>query len=51
MQYNSNWQKNKTKCYFCGTNMSVKYIVTLKDDIEERRVFCCNKCVFLNEIK
>lgn len=51
MKYNPDWQKKNLKCHFCGTNLSVKYLVVIKDGNTEKEVCSCNRCVFLNEVK
>ena len=41
-------QRQSKRCYFCGTNLSVKYIVEVFDPVmanEPSRVCVCNKCV------
>lgn len=39
------------KCYFCGTDKSVKYAVTILDFAnampQRKRIYACNKCVAL----
>ena len=51
MKYNSEWRNKKLRCHFCGTNLSVKYLVVIKDGNSEKEVCCCNRCVFQNEVK
>lgn len=42
-------EKRKNKCcYFCGTNLSVKYITEVFDPVltnEPSQVCVCNKCI------
>ena len=40
LKYIPNWQDKKHKCFFCGTDKSVKYIVSMKGAY----VCACNKC-------
>lgn len=42
-------RRKLAECYFCGTRQSVKYIVTLKPNVNAKfmEVFCCNKCALL----
>ena len=45
------WQDLKLKCYFCGTDKSVKYSVMEYDrfvEDEPFEVFCCNKCALIH---
>ena len=51
MKYIANWRDKGLKCYFCGTNMSVKYQVTIMENDTEKKVCSCNRCIFLHEIK
>lgn len=51
MKYNPDWIKKELKCYFCGSNQSVKYLVVVKDGNTEKEVCSCNRCVFLNEVE
>ena len=39
------------KCHFCGSNKSVKYIVTIPDKFDNKiEVPCCNMCALLNNL-
>lgn len=41
-------KRENKRCYFCGTNLSVKYITEVFDPIladEPSRVCVCNKCI------
>ena len=51
VKYVHNWKDRKFKCHFCGINLSVKYQVIIVEDGEEKEVYCCNRCVFLHDIK
>lgn len=37
------------RCYYCGTHLSVKYLVTININGRRIEVPCCNKCVILND--
>lgn len=50
MKYNPDWRNKSLKCYFCGSNLSVKYLVVVKDGNVEKEVRSCNKCVFLHDV-
>ena len=39
-----NWQDKELYCYWCGTNKSVKYIVTYRTNRGEVSVCACNGC-------
>lgn len=44
-------KRDSARCYFCGTNKSVKYLVRLKEPMFSKAsmlVCCCNKCVAMN---
>ena len=44
-------KRDSARCYFCGTNKSVKYLVRLKEPMLSKAsmlVCCCNKCVAMN---
>lgn len=41
-------KRENYRCYYCGTNKSVKYIVKVFDPIINNNTIsvpCCNKCV------
>lgn len=50
-------KRENKRCYFCGTDLSVKYIVEVFDPVlanEPSKVCACNKCALYfnrNEIK
>lgn len=39
-----NWQDKELYCYWCGTNLSVKYIATYRTNRGEVSVCACNCC-------
>ena len=42
------------RCYFCGTDLSVKYLVKVKESNrskDEVEVYCCNRCVVMRGLK
>ena len=46
LQLIENWQDKSLYCMFCGTNKSVKYLVTITDQKDDRAtVCCCNRCI------
>lgn len=47
MQVIENWQNKELYCMFCGTNKSVKYMLTLDVNGREGTVCGCNKCVLI----
>ena len=51
MKYIADWRDKKRNCYFCGTNLSVKYEVTFTENDDDKIVSVCNKCVFLYAIR
>lgn len=38
-------ERQTNQCHFCGTNLSVKYVVEITSDSEPKEVCACNKCV------
>jgi transcription elongation factor Elf1 len=50
MQYINNWQDKNLYCMFCGTDKSVKYFVTIRNQNgKDASVCCCNWCVLKYE--
>lgn len=49
MQMIENWQSKELYCLFCGTNKSVKYMVTVDVNGRKGTVCCCNKCVMVRD--
>ena len=41
----SDWQNKNLKCFFCDTNISVKYEVYSK--VIKKRICVCSKCVLI----
>lgn len=43
-------QKTQLRCHFCGTGLSVKYMVSVFDPVvsfKPTTVACCNKCALI----
>jgi transcription elongation factor Elf1 len=40
--------RNNKKCFFCGSKKSVRYILDIGKDGEEKEVICCNICALLH---
>lgn len=38
----------KNRCYFCGDTKSVRYILCVKDNGEDREIICCNICALIH---
>ena len=52
MKFIPNWREKKLKCYFCGEERSVKYIVEIFDRFvsdEPFDVCACNKCALSHD--
>lgn len=47
LEYIKDWQDQRLRCYFCGTNKSVKYSVELIDDNKHLKVCVCNRCALI----
>jgi hypothetical protein len=47
----NNTERESKRCFFCGTNLSVKYLVEIdKPDRAPQpvRIYVCNLCVYHN---
>lgn len=44
-----NWQDKHLYCSFCGTDKSVKYMLTVNANNRKASICCCNKCALLHE--
>jgi len=42
-----NWTEKNERCYFCDSNVSVKYTMTISDPLP-MEVTVCNKCALLH---
>ena len=46
MQLIENWKNKELYCFYCGSNKSVKYIITItKANGKTASVCSCNKCI------
>lgn len=46
MQLIENWQNKGFYCFYCGSNKSVKYMITItKANGKTASVCSCNKCI------
>ena len=46
MQLIENWKNKGLYCFYCGSNKSVKYIITItKANGKTASVCSCNKCI------
>lgn len=47
--------RNKCRCYFCGTDKSVKYIASIFDPVIDANnpteIYICNKCAFKSVLR
>ena len=51
MKFVGNWTKQNNKCYYCKTDKSVKWTLTipLQNTNKQSQTVCvCNKCVLLH---
>lgn len=51
MKFISNWTEQNNKCYYCKTDKSVKYTLTipLQGTAKQSQTVCvCNRCVLLH---
>ena len=43
------WQDKRLYCAFCGTDKSVKFILTVNVNNRKASICCCNKCAIFHE--